>query len=122
MKDQGDWAFAAGVNRFVYHTFQNQFLPDSLRPGATMGPYGVHWDRNQTWWPMVGDYHQYISRCSYLLQQGNTVADILYLNPEGSPHVFRPRFRHLRVMIQYLIVKATTLTAARRACFIRLPL
>lgn len=92
MKNQGDWAFAAGVNRFVYHTFQNQFLPDSLRPGATMGPYGVHWDRNQTWWPMVGDYHQYISRCSYLLQQGNTVADILYLNPEGSPHVFRPPF------------------------------
>jgi hypothetical protein len=92
MKNQGDWAFAAGVNRFVYHTFQNQFLPDSLRPGATMGPYGVHWDRNQTWWPMVGAYHQYITRCSYILQQGNTVADVLYLNPEGSPHVFRPPF------------------------------
>ncbi len=96
MKNQGDWAFAAGVNRFVYHTFQNQFLPDSLRPGATMGPYGVHWDRNQTWWPMVGSYHQYISRCSYLLQQGNTVADVLYLNPEGSPHVFRPPFSAMK--------------------------
>ncbi|MCC8426184.1 glycosyl hydrolase [Mucilaginibacter sp. UR6-11] len=95
MKNQGDWAFAAGVNRFVYHTFQNQFLPDSLRPGATMGPYGVHWDRNQTWWPMVGSYHQYITRCSYILQQGNTVADVLYLNPEGSPHVFRPPFSAL---------------------------
>ena len=39
MKDQGDWAFAAGINRFVYHTFQSQSLPDSLRPGMTMGPY-----------------------------------------------------------------------------------
>ncbi|GAA4089820.1 glycosyl hydrolase [Mucilaginibacter panaciglaebae] len=96
MKNQGDWAFAAGINQFVYHTFENQFLPDSLRPGATMGPYGVHWDRNQTWWPMVGAYHQYITRCSYLLQQGNTVADILYLNPEGSPHVFRPPFSALQ--------------------------
>lgn len=96
MKNQGDWAFAAGINQFVYHTFENQFLPDSLRPGATMGPYGVHWDRNQTWWPMVSAYHQYISRCSYLLQQGNTVADILYLNPEGSPHVFRPPFSALK--------------------------
>jgi hypothetical protein len=95
MKNQGDWAFAAGINRFVYHTFQNQFLNDTLRPGATMGPYGVHWDRNQTWWPMVGSYHQYITRCSYILQQGNTVADILYLNPEGSPHVFRPPFSAL---------------------------
>jgi hypothetical protein len=90
MKNQGDWAFATGINRFVYHTFQNQFLADSLRPGATMGPYGIHWDRNQTWWPMVGSYHDYISRCQYILQQGRSVADLLYLTPEGSPHVFRP--------------------------------
>ncbi|MEH6307166.1 glycosyl hydrolase [Olivibacter sp. CPCC 100613] len=90
MKNQGDWAFASGINRFVYHTFQNQFLPDSLRPGATMGPYGVHWDRNQTWWPLVHSYHAYVSRCQYLLQQGRTVADMLYLTPENSPQVFVP--------------------------------
>ncbi|MBC6111288.1 glycosyl hydrolase [Pedobacter fastidiosus] len=90
MKNQGDWAFASGINRFVYHTFQNQFLPDSLKPGATMGPYGVHWDRSQTWWPMVDSYHEYVTRCQYLLQQGRTVADILYLTPEGSPNVFEP--------------------------------
>nr|WP_068891296.1 glycosyl hydrolase [Pedobacter panaciterrae] len=90
VKNQGDWAFASGINRFVYHTFQNQFLPDSLKPGATMGPYGVHWDRGQTWWPMAGAYHQYITRCQYLLQQGRTVADILYMTPEGAPHVFVP--------------------------------
>lgn len=90
MKNQGDWAFAMGLNRFVFHTFQNQQLPDSLRPGMTMGPYGVHWDRNQTWWPMVGGYHQYVSRSQFVLQQGKAVADILYLTPEGSPHVFRP--------------------------------
>ena len=53
MKEQGDWAFATGINRFVYHTFQSQTLPDNLKPGMKMGPYGVHWDRSQTWWPMV---------------------------------------------------------------------
>lgn len=90
MKDQGDWAFAAGINQFIFHTFQHQSLPDSLRPGMTMGPYGVHWDRGETWWPMAGDYHRYISRCSFVLQQGRTVADILYLTPEGAPMVFRP--------------------------------
>lgn len=95
MKNQGDWAFATGINRFVYHTFQNQTLADSLKPGMTMGEYGVHWDRSQTWWPMVGDYHKYISRCQYILQQGTAVADILYLSPEGSPHVFRPPFSAL---------------------------
>jgi len=95
MKNQGDWAFATGINRFIYHTFQNQYLADTLRPGMTMGPYGVHWDRNQTWWPLVGEYHRYISRCSFVLQQGRTVADILYLTPEGAPHVFRPPYSAL---------------------------
>jgi L-rhamnose mutarotase len=90
MKNQGDWAFASGINRFVYHTFQNQFLADSLKPGATMGPYGVHWDRSQTWWTMVSGYHDYVTRCQYILQQGRTVADVLYLTPEGSPLVFVP--------------------------------
>lgn len=89
IKDQTDWAFASGINRLVYHTFQHQALDDKLRPGMTMGPYGVHWDRNQTWWPMVDAYHSYVSRSQFLLQQGRTVADILYLIPEGAPHVFR---------------------------------
>ncbi|MFA5814204.1 MAG: glycosyl hydrolase [Bacteroidales bacterium] len=89
MKNQGDWAFAAGVTRFVFHTFQHQYLNDSLKPGMTMGPIGVHWDRSQTWWPMADGYHKYITRCSYILQQGKTVSDILYLTPEGAPHVFR---------------------------------
>ncbi|ANH80777.1 glycosyl hydrolase [Niabella ginsenosidivorans] len=88
LKNQGDWAFATGINRFFYHTFQSQILPDTLKPGMTMGPYGIHWDRNQTWWPMVRAYHQYVARCSYLLQQGNAVADILYLTPEEAPFVF----------------------------------
>lgn len=94
MKEQGDWAFATGINRFVFHTFQNQYLPDNLKPGMTMGPYGVHWDRNQTWWPMVAGYHKYISRCQFVLQQGSPVAYILYLTPECSPHVFAHRRRH----------------------------
>ena len=54
-----------------------------------MGPYGVHWDRGQTWWPMVPAYHQYVSRCQFVLSQGKAVADILYLTPEGAPQVFR---------------------------------
>ncbi|MDP4207125.1 MAG: glycosyl hydrolase, partial [Bacteroidota bacterium] len=89
LKNQGDWAFCAGINRFFYHTFAHKPLGDQYRPGMTMGPYGVHWDRGQTWWPMVTDYHKYIARCSYMLQQGLRVADILYLTPEGAPHVFR---------------------------------
>jgi hypothetical protein len=90
MKDQTDWALAMGVNRFVFHTFAHKPLGDQYKPGMTMGPYGVHWDRDQTWWPMVSAYHQYISRCSHMIQQGQGVSDILYLTPEGAPMVFNP--------------------------------
>lgn len=89
MKNQGDWAFATGINRLVIHTFQHQSLEDKYRPGVTMGPYGVHWNRAQSWWSMADGYHRYITRCQDLLQQGRTVADVLYLTPEGAPHVFR---------------------------------
>lgn len=90
MKAQGDWAFALGINRFFYHTFAHQPLPENLLPGMTMGPYGVHWDRHQTWWPMVTDYHKYVARCQAVLQQGQAVADILFMTPEGAPNVFVP--------------------------------
>jgi hypothetical protein len=89
MKNQGDWAFATGINRLVFHRYAHQPWLDR-RPGMTMGPYGVHWDRTQTWWPMVSAYHEYIARCQFLLRQGVPVADICYLVPEGAPHVFRP--------------------------------
>lgn len=89
IKNQTDWALAAGINRFMFHTFQHQCFPDNLRPGMTMGPIGVHWDRNQTWWEMGKAYHDYLSRSQFLLQQGRTVSDILYFCPEGNPHVFR---------------------------------
>jgi hypothetical protein len=88
VKNQGDWAFCTGINHFVYHTFAHK--PYGRRPGMTMGPYGVHWDRGQTWWPMASAYHRYITRCQFLLRQGQTVADLCYLVPEGAPHVFRP--------------------------------
>ncbi len=89
LKPLGDWAFCAGVNRFDFHRFQAQ--PWTNRwPGMTMGDYGVHWDRTQTWWDLAPAYHQYLSRCQFLLQRGVTVADVCFLAAEGAPHVFRP--------------------------------
>ena len=90
MKNQGDWAFCMGINRFFYHTFAHKPYDEKYRPGMTMGPYGVHWDRGQTWWSMADEYHRYISRCQFMLSQGKAVSDILYLAAEGAPHVFRP--------------------------------
>lgn len=89
MKEQGDWALCAGINRFVFHRYQAQPWLDRF-PGMTMGPYGVHWERTETWWDMADSYHRYISRCQQMLRKGLFVADILYLAPEGAPNVFCP--------------------------------
>jgi hypothetical protein len=95
MKALGDWAFCSGVNRFVFHRYQHQpWL--HIVPGMTMGPYGVHWERTQTWWDMAPAYHLYLSRCQFMLRQGLPVADICYLVAEGAPHVFRPPASALR--------------------------
>jgi hypothetical protein len=89
MKTLGDWAFSSGINRFVFHRSQHQpWL--NLVPGMTMGPFGVHWERTQTWWPMASGYHSYLTRCQYMLRQGLPVADVCFLVAEGAPHVFRP--------------------------------
>ncbi len=89
MKAQLDWALCAGLNKIVIHRYQHQPELDKF-PGMTMGPYGVHWERTQTWWDMVPAFHQYIARTSEMLRQGLPVADILYLTPEGAPQVFTP--------------------------------
>ncbi|MGB8958888.1 MAG: glycosyl hydrolase [Candidatus Aminicenantales bacterium] len=95
MKALGDWAFTAGVNRIVFHRSQHQ-AGLQARPGMTMGPYGVHWERTQTWWDLVPAYHAYLSRCQFLLRRGLPVADVCFLVAEGAPHVFRPPASALR--------------------------
>jgi hypothetical protein len=88
MKAQADWAFCTGINRLVFHRYQHQPWLDR-RPGMTMGSLGIHWERTQTWWDMSAAFHAYLARCQQMLRRGLPVADILYLAPEGAPHVFR---------------------------------
>jgi hypothetical protein len=90
IKNQNDWAFCSGINRLMYHTFAHKAIPGDHLPGMTMGPYGVHWDRGQTWWDMSSAYHKYVARSQAILQQGIGTADVLYLIGEGAPHVFLP--------------------------------
>jgi hypothetical protein len=85
IKDLGDWAFCEGINRFVFHRYALQPWEKSVRPGMSMGPWGLHYERTQTWWDQSQAWHEYLARCQFLLQQGLFVADICLLAPEGSP-------------------------------------
>ena len=83
LKARGDLEFCLGVNRFIIHRFAMQPWTNPNRaPGMSMGPYGVHYERTQTWWEYSRPWHEYLARCQYLLQQGLYVADILRLNSE----------------------------------------
>lgn len=89
IKTLGDWAFCEGINRFVFHRYALQ--PWAARaPGMSMGPWGLHYERTQTWWDESAAWHEYLARCQYLLRQGLFVADICFLEPEGSPRRFSP--------------------------------
>lgn len=89
IKAMGDWAFSMGINRFVFHRYALQPWRDRA-PGVSMGPWGLHYERTQTWWEQSGPWHRYLSRCQYLLQQGQPVADVLALAPEGAARTFNP--------------------------------
>ena len=89
IKDLGDWAFCEGINRFVFHRYALQpWANPDRKPGMSMGPWGLHYERSQTWWEQSRAWHEYLARCQYMLRQGQFVADICFLAPENSPLQF----------------------------------
>jgi hypothetical protein len=86
LKSHGDQAFCEGINRFVFHRYALQPWTDPARlPGMTMGPWGQHYERTQTWWEWTPAWHEYLARCQFLLRQGLFVADVCYVQPELPP-------------------------------------
>ena len=81
LKKVGDYWFAQGVNRIVFHTSAHQ--PLDTKPGNTM--VGTHINRNITWAEQARPFMTYLARNSFMLQQGLFVADLAYLLPEGAP-------------------------------------
>ena len=63
LKALGDQAFCEGINRFVFHRYAMQpWL--NYRPGMTMGPWGQHYERTQTWWEQSRAWHEYLARAN----------------------------------------------------------
>jgi len=85
LKRLGDLAWSKGINRFVFHTYAHQPLGD-LVPGMTMGQYGCHFDRNNTWWELGRAWMQYIGRSQFLLQSGQFAADVLCFAGNAAPN------------------------------------
>lgn len=83
LKPIGDAAYCAGINRFILHRFVQQPWDGKYRPGATMGCWGTHFDRTQTWWEPGKALVQYWQRCQALLQWGQIAP--LDFSADGLP-------------------------------------
>ncbi|MBS1814087.1 MAG: hypothetical protein JSS87_04360 [Acidobacteria bacterium] len=81
LKALGDFELCQGIHRFVFHRYAHQPWLDRA-PGATMGPWGLHYERTNTWWEMSGAWHTYLARCLSMLTRGVFAADFCYLRPE----------------------------------------
>ena len=84
-----DYNFAKGVNHLVFHTFSHTPQTD-VYPGSSFGgSIGFPLVRQQTWWPYMKDWMDYLARNQYVLQQGEYVADVLRYYGD---HYERPPF------------------------------
>ncbi|WP_296704400.1 glycosyl hydrolase, partial [Algoriphagus sp.] len=83
LKRTADLELASGLNRFVIHTSVHQPL-DEMKPGFSLGPFGQYFSRQETWAAMAKPWIDYLGRSSYMLQQGENVADILYYYGENT--------------------------------------
>ena len=83
LKPTADQELLNGINRFVIHESAHQPLVDKA-PGMTLGPCGQWFNRNETWAEQAGPWVDYISRSSYMLQQGHFGADLIYFYGEDS--------------------------------------
>ena len=78
-----DLEFANGINRPVIHTSVHQ--PLDQPPGISLAVFGQYFTRLETWAEMARPWIDYISRNSFLLQQGRNVADVAYFVGEEGP-------------------------------------
>jgi hypothetical protein len=84
LKALGDLEYCTGLNRYIFHRYAMQPWMNRW-PGMTMGQWGIHFDRTETWWTQGKAWIDYVSRCQFLLQQGRYVADAAYFVGESVP-------------------------------------
>lgn len=87
-KQLADRALCEGLNCFSGHTLASS-PPEAGLPGWAYHA-GTDINPRATWWPMVRGLMDYLARCSYMLRQGWSVADVCYYYGDQAPNFFPP--------------------------------
>lgn len=86
LKKYVDRAFCEGLNCVTFHTFASTNPEDGL-PGRTYHA-GSDINPGTTWWEKSAPFMDYLTRCSYMLQEGRFVADVCYFYGDQAPNFF----------------------------------
>ena len=82
-----------GVTHNVLHTYTHNPRTDFLPPGTSFGSnIGTPFLRGQTWWKHMPEFTTYLARCSYLLERGKPVSDVLWYLGDEFDHKPDQRF------------------------------
>ncbi|MEY3000280.1 MAG: hypothetical protein RL648_494, partial [Verrucomicrobiota bacterium] len=84
LKALADRHFAAGINRLVFQVFAHNPWLDRA-PGMTLSGVGLYFQRDQTWWPAVKGWIDYVMLCQEWLQRGQPVVDVAVFTGEDIP-------------------------------------
>ena len=82
VKGEADQHFLSGINQLIGHGWPAS-PPQAGTPGWPFYAAGVFTDRNP-WWPVMSDLSAYLQRVSFLLRQGEPVADVALYAPTGD--------------------------------------
>ncbi|HEY1790244.1 MAG TPA: glycosyl hydrolase [Verrucomicrobiae bacterium] len=84
MKPVADQAFCDGLNKICVHNF-SQSPSLTAKPGYVYVA-GTHYEPGVTWWDESPAFNSYLARCSFMLQQGEFVADALFYQGDNIGH------------------------------------
>lgn len=79
LKIASDGYLLAGATKFYNHGFN--FSPEKIVSPTRSLPFAAYIQPQNVWWNYYPKLAEYIARCSYLLRQGDFVADIALYSP-----------------------------------------
>jgi len=92
LKPFGDRAFCEGMSRVVFHGFSHN--PASYGFPGIVYHAGTHFNNKRIWWPMVNPFIDYLARNSFVFQNTQFVADVLYYYGDKVPNSATPKNTH----------------------------
>jgi hypothetical protein len=84
MKPIGDRAFAEGMNKVVVHGSTHN--PTGIGFPGIVYHAGTHFNDKRVWWPKVKPFNDYLARVSYLFQEADFSADVLFYYGDTIPN------------------------------------